>query len=80
MIFPIKNAINIELFIDKKAALHILASQIRDQINKGDQPVALAGWRLQYTLRWKGVGTREQAVACIKMSLKGMWQRQKHLC
>jgi len=37
-------------------------------INKGEQPVALIGWRVQYTLHWKGVGMRDQAAACLEMN------------
>jgi len=54
------------------AVLYILVSRLRDEINKGDQPVAQAGWRFQNTLRLKGVVMREQASAHLEMSFSGM--------
>jgi len=40
-------------------------------INKRDQPKKPVGWTGEYTLRWKGVGIRAQAAACLKISFYG---------
>jgi len=32
----------------------------------------LTGWRVEYNLRWKGVGMR---AACLEMSFAGMWKK-----
>jgi len=50
MTFPIKKIIDTKLFIGRAAALYILISRIRDEINKGDQPAKPAGWRGKSTL------------------------------
>jgi len=39
-------------------------------INKGDQPVALPGWKFEYTLRWKGVEMKDQAIRLSQNEFK----------
>jgi len=46
MTLPVKKRINTELFIDRTTALYILVSRIKDEINKRDEPVALADCRV----------------------------------
>jgi len=41
--FLTKKRINTELLIDRTPALYKLDSHIRDEINEGDQPMAIAG-------------------------------------
>jgi len=48
--FPIKKRIHTELFIDRTAALCIRETQVRVGTIEGDQSVALADWRIKYTL------------------------------
>jgi len=61
------------LFIDRMADLYKLTSRNREKINKGEQPVGPAGLRDQYTMHIKGVGMRDHATVCLKMSLTRMW-------
>jgi len=49
MVFQIKKRITIDLFIERTSALYILCSRISCMINKGNQPVGLAGWRGKYS-------------------------------
>jgi len=42
MTFPIKERINIDLFID----IHKVETRIIIVTNEGDQPVTLTGWRI----------------------------------
>jgi len=49
--FQVKKRINSGLFIGRTAALYIGETQIRVVMNESDQPVALADWRCEFTLR-----------------------------
>jgi len=66
MTFPIKKRINTEPFVNRKPALYVGEARIRVGTNEGDQPVAIADRRIEYTLHRNaisisnGVGMRDQ--------------------
>jgi len=71
MTFPIRKRINTELFIDGTAALFMLETRIRDDQQRGST-CKTDCWGGTYTLRWKGVGMRVQAAACLEINLARM--------
>jgi len=61
MTIPIKKRIKTEIVIERTAALYILKSRIRDEINEGDWPMKLSGCRVKHAMHWKGEGMRDHS-------------------
>jgi len=74
MTFPIKKRIDTELYIDRTIGLYIVKPRIRVMTDEGNQPVARAGLRVTFTLRWKDAEMRDRVAACLEMSFMGMWR------